>query len=282
MKKAVLPILMFLLFYLGLVGQAFSGTVVDRILQKGELTVGTTGHYPPFTVKDKDGNYMGFDMDLARMISKAMGVELKIVQMPISDLFGAVQKGQIDIALAGLTITPKRNLRVIFIGPYYVTGQSILAGKSVVASVKGPEDINKPSFKLVVTKGTTSEAVAKAMAPKANIISVKDMETAFDMVIHHKAQALMADEPFCVVMAFRHQDKQLAVSSPFTFEPLGVAMPQTDLLWINWVDNFLMNLNATGKLKELKEYWLSNPSWMKRLPESEGLLYKEKESSLKP
>ncbi len=275
MKRAVLSVLLFLAFALNAVPQVLAGNVIDRILQNGVLTMGTTGHYPPFTVKDKDGKFMGFDVDLATMMAESMDVKLKIVELPITDLFSAIEKGSIDMAMAGLTITPKRNLRVVFIGPYDVTGQSILAEKSVVSHVKGPQDINKSSFKLVVTKGTTGEQVAKAIAPKANIVSVKNMETAFKMIIDHKAQAMMADEPFCVVKAFRNQDKKLAVSAPFTFEPLGVAMPQTDLLWINWVDNFLMNLNATGKLKEFKAYWLANPSWMDRLPESEGMFYKK-------
>ena len=272
MKRVVLPVLLCLCFVLTSMSQVLAGDVIDRILQKGVLTMGTTGHYPPFSVMDKNGKFMGFDVDLATMMAEVMNVKLKIVEMPISDLFKAIEKGSIDMAMAGLTITPERNLRVVFIGPYYVTGQSILAEKSLVSKIKGPQDINKPSFKLVVTMGTTGEQVAKAMAPKANIISVKDMETAFKMVIDHKAQAMMADEPFCIVQAFRNQDKKLAVSAPFTFEPLGVAMPHTDMLWINWMDNFLMNLNATGKLKELKAYWLANPSWMDRLPASEGLL----------
>lgn len=275
MKRAVLPVLLFLFFTLNSITQVLAGNVIDRILQNGVLTMGTTGHYPPFTVKDKDGNFMGLDVDLATMMAESMDVKLKIVEIPITDLFKAIEKGSIDMALAGLTMTPKRNLRLVFVGPYYVTGQSILAEKSVVSLVKGPQDINKPSFKLVVTQGTTGEQVAKAVAPKANIISVKNMETAFKMVIDHKAQAMMADEPFCVVKAFENQDKKLAVSAPFTFEPLGVAMPQTDMLWINWVDNFFMNLNATGKLKKLKAYWLGNPSWIERLPESEDLFYKK-------
>jgi len=275
MKRAVLPVLLFLFFTLNSITQVLAGNVIDRILQNGVLTMGTTGHYPPFTVKDKDGNFMGLDVDLATMMAESMDVKLKIVEIHITDLFKSIEKGSIDMALSGLTMAPKRNLRLVFIGPYYVTGQSILAEKSVVSHVKGPQDINKPSFKLVVTQGTTGEQVAKAVAPKANIISVKNMETAFKMVIDHKAQAMMADEPFCVVEAFGNQDKKLAVSAPFTFEPLGVAMPQTDLLWINWVDNFFMNLNATGKLKELKAYWLGNPSWMERLPESEDLSYKK-------
>ncbi len=270
MKKALCPLLLFFLLLSSLLpGPVQAGNVIDRILQKGVLTVGTTGHYPPFTVNDKDGNPMGFDMDLARMMGEAMDVKVNIVEMPISDLFSAVEKGKIDIALAGITITAKRNLRVVFIGPYYVTGQSILGKKSIVEDVKGPEDMNKPSFKLVVSRGTTGEQVARAMVPKADIIAAKDMDEAFRMVLDNKAEALMADEPFCVVMAFQHQDKKLAVSAPFTFEPLGAALPQSDLLWINWVDNFFMNLNATGKLKKLKGYWLADPSWMERLPENQ-------------
>ena len=174
----------------------------------------------------------------------------------------------------GITITPKRNLKVVFLGPYLVTGQSILARRSVVEHVKGPKDINNPDFKLVVTSGTTSETAARALAPKAAIITVSNMEDAFKMVKDKAADALFADQPFCVVMAFMNQDLELAVSEPFTFEPLGIAVPQTDILWINWVDNFVLNLNANGKLKALKEFWFSNPSWMERLPDSERMLYK--------
>ncbi len=245
---------------------SFAGTVIKRIQNRGMLVVGTTGHYPPFCVKDKNGKFIGFDIDIAAIIAKQLGVELKIKQMPISELFDAIDKGEIDLALAGITITPKRNLKVLFLGPYYVTGQSILGKKSVVTKIKSPEAMNRPDFTLVVAKNTTGEQVAKALVPKANIVLAKNMEEAFNMVISGKAQALFADEPFCVVAAFRNQDKDLAVSEPFTFEPLGVALPQTDLLWMNWIDNLLMKLNAVGELKKLKEYWFHSPDWMKNLP----------------
>ena len=246
---------------------SFAGDVIKRIQSRGALIVGTTGHYPPFSVKDKSGKFIGFDIDLATIMAKQLGVELKIKQMPISELFEAIDKGDIDLALAGITITPKRNLRVLFLGPYYVTGQSILGKKSIVTKIKSPEDMNRPDFTLVVAKNTTGEQVAKALVPKANIVSAKNMEEAFKMVLSGKAQALFADEPFCVVAAFRNQDRDLAVSEPFTFEPLGVAMPETDLLWMNWVDNLLMKLNAVGELKKLKEYWFHSPEWMKSLPQ---------------
>ncbi len=263
--RRLLAVLLFFLFAFVSVHQAIAGNVIDRILKKGVLTMGTTGHYPPFTVKDKSGKHMGFDIDVATMMAEAMGVKLEIKEIPITDIFKSIDNGSIDMAMSGITITPARNLRVAFIGPYFVTGQSILGHKGLVDHVKGPEDINKPSFRLAVANGTTGAQVAKILAPKADIMYVKNMDAAFKAVINNKADAMFADEPYCVVTAFRNKDKKLAVSEPFTFEPLGVAMPQTDLLWLNWVDNFLMNLNATGKLKELKAYWLANPDWMQRL-----------------
>ncbi len=266
MKKFSLTLTVFLFIALSFVTACNAGEVIDRIQQRGVLTVGTTGHYPPFTVKDKDGKFIGFDIDIATIMAKQMGVKLKVKNMSIEDLFIALDKGDIDLALAGITITPKRNLKVLFLGPYYVTGQSILGKRKIVTKIKGPEDMNRPDFTLVVAKNTTGEQVAKALVPEAHIILAKNMEDALNMVLSGKAKALFADEPFCVVSAFRNHEKDLAVSQPFTFEPLGVAMPQTDLLWMNWVDNILMRLNAAGELKKLKEYWFHSPDWMKRLP----------------
>ncbi len=251
---------------------AIGGEVIKRIVERKTLVLGTTGHFPPFVVKAKDGSLMGFDIDIAKVIANQLGVKLKIQQMQIESLFPALEKGEIDLALAGITITSKRNMRVVFLGPYFVSGQSILGKREIVTKIKSPEAMNRPDFTLVVTKNTTSEQAAKALVPKANIVRVSNMDEALRMVLQGKAQALFADEPFCVVAAFRNKDTDLAVSEPFTFEPLGVAIPENDYLWINFVDNLLMKLNATGELKKLKEYWFNNPEWMERLPKKKEFM----------
>jgi polar amino acid transport system substrate-binding protein len=246
--------------------QAVAGKIVDRILERGTLTVGTTGHFPPFSVQDKQGKYIGLDMELAKYMAEAMGVKLDIKRYNMADLLAAVEKGKVDMALSGITMTPQRNLRVIFVGPYTVTGQSILAKRGVVEKIKTPEDMNSPDFKLVVVSGTTGATVAKALVPKAAIIEAKTMTEAFDLVLNNKADALMADQPFCVVSAFQNRDKEIGVSEPFTYEPLGIALPEGDCLLVNWVENFLLKINAVGKLKEMKHYWFSDPSWIQNIP----------------
>lgn len=240
---------------------------IASILQKGVLVVGTTGHYPPLTVESKTGELMGLDMDIVKLMAKAMGVKAEIKKMPIEELISAIEKGKIDMAVAGLSITPKRNLRVVFVGPYFVIGQSLLTTKDKVSQMKGPDDINRPDFRLAVAEGTTGAEVARALAPKATIVKAKNMDQALQMLLAKKVDALMADQPFCVVSAFLNKDKGLAPSDPFTFEPLGIALPGDDVLFMNWVQNFLMMLEANGQLKELKQYWFSSPQWMDELPD---------------
>ncbi len=253
------------LFVLPLTVNAQDGRIAT-ILKRGTLIVGTTGHYPPFTVESKQGNLMGLDLDLAQLFAKAMGVKTEVRKMPIDQLISAVEQGKVDMALAGLTITPQRNLRVMFVGPYFVIGQSLLTDQDKVQHMKGPDDINRPDFKLGVAEGTTGAEVAKTLAPNAHIVNAKNMEQALDMLLSGKIDAIMADQPFCVVAAFLNRDRKLAASDPFTFEPIGIALPAGDVHYLNWVENFLMILEANGQLKELKQFWFADPGWMENLP----------------
>ncbi len=266
MKKIKVFALLFLSLCLFPIGSYAGQSRIDSILQRGTLVVGTTGHYPPLTVESKTGELMGLDIDLVKLMAKAMGVKAEIKKMSIDDLIPATEQGRIDMAVAGISITPKRNLRVAFVGPYFVIGQSLLTTKDRVQHMKGPDDINMPEFRLAVAEGTTGAEVARVLAPKATVVKAKNMEAALDMLIAKKVDALMADQPFCVVAAFLNKDKGLAASDPFTFEPLGIALPGNDSLLMNWVQNFLMMLEANGQLKELKQYWFANPGWMEELP----------------
>ena len=246
--------------------RVWAGKVMNRILARGTLVVGTTGHFPPFSVKDKEGKYIGLDMDLARAMASAMGVKMEVKRYDMADLIEAVRKNKVDMALSGITMTFKRNLKVIFVGPYMVTGQAILAKKAVVQRVKSPSDMNKPSFRLVVVKGTTGATVARLLVPKATVIEKNTMTEAFNMVMKDKADALLADQPFCVVAAFQHQNQPIGVSEPFTQELVGIALPEGDDLLVNWVENFIMQMQIKGELKKLKKYWFQNPSWIKEIP----------------
>jgi len=115
---------------------ALAGPVLDRIVKTGELTVGTSHDFPPLHAKAKDGTIIGLDADLANGMAMAMGVKIKIVSMNFYDLLPALETGKVDMVVAGMTMTPERNLKVAFVGPYFISGQSILAKHETVVKMK--------------------------------------------------------------------------------------------------------------------------------------------------
>ena len=106
---------------------------LDRIRAKGELVVGTAASMPPLNMTTKTGEIIGLEMDLARAMAAAMKVKLRLAAMPFANLLPALEAGQVDMILSGMTMTPERNMRFAFVGPYFVSGKSFLAKEATLA-----------------------------------------------------------------------------------------------------------------------------------------------------
>ena len=82
--------------------------VLDRVLKNRELRVATSATQPPFNAVTRDGRLIGLEVDLARLLAEAMGVDLSLTSMPFPDLLPALQEGKVDMVLSGISITPER------------------------------------------------------------------------------------------------------------------------------------------------------------------------------
>jgi polar amino acid transport system substrate-binding protein len=248
---------------------ASAGPALDRILEKKELVVGTSGEQPPLSVNTKDGETIGLDADLARGMAKEMGVKLTLKVMPFSKLLPALKNGQVDMILSGMTMTPNRNLGVIFVGPYYISGKGLLAKQKTVVAIEDHTEINSPEFTIAALAGSTSELFAKESLPKAKLVTTKSLEKALELLFSDSVDGLVADYPYCAVSAFRYMDKGLMAGKVrFTTEPIGVGLPTNDLLLVNWVENYIKTLELTGDLRRLTKRWFENADWIGKLPAS--------------
>jgi polar amino acid transport system substrate-binding protein len=245
---------------------ASAGPAMDRIMKKGELVVGTSGAQPPMTATTKKGEIIGLDADISRAMADAMGVKVKFVSMPFAKLLPALEANRVDMILSGMTITPKRNQKVVFVGPYYVGGKGILAVAKKYAALQEAKGLDTPEVTVAALKNSTSQKFAETLMSKAKLILTNSYEEAIDLLFKGKIDVIVADFSFCALTAYRHQDKGLiAGASPLTFEPLGIAMTE-DALLLNWVNNFMNILQGSGKLKEMKTKWLNGGSWVDELP----------------
>lgn len=245
---------------------ATASPVLERIRQRGELLLGTSGNQPPLNATTKDGRVVGLEIDLARAMASAMDVKLRIVTMPFSELLSAVQSGKVDMVLSGMTMTPQRNMKVAFVGPYFVSGKSLLSKLETMSSVSDASEINSASMKLAALKGSTSQYFVEKIIPKATLTLTEDYDEAVMLVRQGKIDALIADYPFCAISVFRYpEDHLVTLKTPFTFEPLGIALPAGDPLLVNWVENFLTMIEGTGVLFEITSKWFEEGSWVSQL-----------------
>ena len=240
--------------------------VLDRILAKKELVVGTAASMPPLNMTMKSGQIAGLEIDLARFIAEALEVKLTLSPIQFNDLLPALEAGKVDMILSAMTITPSRNTRVAFVGPYFVSGKSILTKQASVESMKDSSLVNVPDKVLVALKGSTSQLFAEKFFPRAKLVLTDDYDQAVAMVRDGKAQAMVADYPICQVSVYRYPDPKLAtLEKPLSWEPIGIALPPNDPLLINWLQNFLNLIEKGGELKMITERWFKNGSWVSEL-----------------
>lgn len=240
--------------------------VLDRIQRRGELIVGTMGNMPPLNMTSKDGEIFGLEPDLAEMLANAMNVKVKFVTMPFYQLLPALQNGEVDMVMSGMTITPERNLKVAFVGPYFISGKAFLTKVKTIAYAEEAKDVNNPNTKIVALKGSTSQAFAEKFLDKTTLFTTGTYDEAVDMVLQDKVQAMIADYPICVVSVFRYPDAGLlSVVTQLTYEPIGIALPANDPLLINWAQNALNNIEGSGQLDDLKLKWFAEGDWLNKL-----------------
>lgn len=270
--KIILASILAFIFFAGCaqMQQGASGTstspVLDRIQQRGQLIVGTMGNMPPLNMTSKDGEIFGLEPDLAQMLAGAMNVKVRFVTKPFNELLPALQKGEVDMVMSGMTITPERNLKVAFVGPYFISGKAFLTKIKNIAYADEARDVNNPNTKIVTLKDSTSQAFAEKFLDKTTLFTTGTYDEAVDMVLKDKVHAMIADYPICVVSVFRYPDAGLlSVVTQLTYEPIGIAMPANDPLLVNWTQNTLNNIEGSGQLDELKLKWFAEGDWLDKL-----------------
>ena len=90
------------------------------------FTIATNAEFAPWEMVGEGGEYVGIDMDLARLIAEELGMELVIENVDFNSVVNMVVTGKADAAIAGLTITPEREEEVLFSIPYATAVQSVI------------------------------------------------------------------------------------------------------------------------------------------------------------
>ena len=239
-------------------------STVEKILKSGKLRVGFEAGYMPFEMTNKKGNFVGFDIDVAKEMAKAMGVKFVPVNTAWDGIIPALITGKFDIIMSGMTVTQERNLKINFANPYIIVGQTVLVNKKHEGVVKSYRDLNNSKYIVTSKLGTTGEQAVKRMLPRARYKSFETEPEAALEVVNGKADAFVYDLPYCVVfMAQQGAGKLIFLDKPFTYEPLAWAVNKGDPDFLNWLNNFLNQIKKDGRYDRIYNKWIKSTKWIK-------------------
>jgi len=238
---------------------------LHHIIERGSLRVGVSGTQPPLNMKNAKGELIGLDIDLARALAAAMKVDLELIEMPFRSLIPALETGEVELVISSLTITPERNARVAFAGPYLISGSSLVTRAELVQELDSVAALNSAERSWAALENSTGEALILDAFPLARLVTITDQEEALARVASGEIDGLVADQPF-VEYAIVRNPGLATLASPFTTEPLGVALHPESPLFANLVQNYLNTLDYTGQLMQMKARWMSKGDWLGEMP----------------
>ena len=253
-------------FLLGLALLACAGTAVaetlDDIKKRGELRVGFETGYMPFEMIDKGGQVIGFDVDLARLMARKLGVKLTMVNQAWDGIVPALLTGKFDVLMGGMTVTPERAQRVAFCDPYIHIGQTVLLNKKLASRVKKHTDLNTPEFRVLSKLGTTGDIAARKAFPRAKIDTFEHEADAAIEVRNGRAAAFIYDLPFNAVLAAQYPDSLVHLGEPFTREDLAWGLRKDDTELRAWLNEFLAGVKKDGTYQALYRKWFEGNAWL--------------------
>ncbi|MCF8049842.1 MAG: transporter substrate-binding domain-containing protein [Desulfobacterales bacterium] len=240
-------------------------SMLEQVLQRGALRVGMST-FVPWAMKDKKGELVGFEIDVATRLAKDMGVAVEFVPIKWAGIIPALLTGKFDIIIGGMGILPQRNLKVNFSIPYDTTGMSIVAHNDLASGFDSLDDFNQKNVVVAVRLGATPAMAAKKYLPEAELRQFDDESQAYQELLNGKAHAVVASAPTPAFYALRYPDRLfLPLKDTFTREPIGFAVRKGDVDSLNFLNNWIRVVQAEGWLKERKHYWFETRDWASRI-----------------
>ena len=226
-------------------------THLSEILKRGTVRVAVLPDFPPWSSQTASGEFKGYEVDIAHKLAEALGVKLKLVPTDGTSRLPLLKTDRVDVNISAWTATNERARAVGFTIPYIAHGACVLYRKD--NPIKGYDDL--AGKKVSVARGSTNDIIMTEDFPKTEVVRFKSIA---DVIAALKAGKVDAAVEGCATVNQQaEQNKNLKRVDAPTIQPSIVSMgvlPQ-DQVWLNYLNNFIRNLNTSGTNAKLYRKW---------------------------
>jgi ABC-type amino acid transport substrate-binding protein len=217
------------------------------------LRVGITPNLPPL-IHGKGGEIFGLEADFARALAKELGRPVKFVPRDFEKLIPALQRGEMDIIMSGLSVTAERGARVSFAGPYMETGQLALFHNQDSLKYANHRLVLATRDRVGVESGTTSDFFLQQVMYVAERTPCASIEKAVEALLARKINLVVCDSPVALWMVSRHKGITV-LPQLLTREQLAWAVRPDDKTLLDAANKMLAAWKQDGRLKAALQKW---------------------------
>lgn len=253
---AVVSIVWISLIRLPKVSLVAEDPILKAIKTRGKIMVGTDATYPPMESIDEAGNFIGLDIEVAKEIASDLGTKAEFRNIPWEELisFEPLFRGDVDMLISSITITPERAEKVAFSDPYFNAGQVIVTTFDKAETIKGVKDL--AGKKLGVQRETTSEKEAKKYTDPELVIGFENYALAKEALLTGGIDAIIIDYPAGVGMVSKEPTFRI-IGEPLTQEFYGIAVKKEARGFLAEINKTIRRLKREGVIEKLMMKWFT-------------------------
>jgi polar amino acid transport system substrate-binding protein len=237
-------------------------SAIEEVKKRGSLRVGLST-FVPWAMRNKAGELVGFEVDIATKLAQDMSVRLELVPTAWDGIIPALVSGRFDAIIGGMSVTVARNLTVNFSDPYHSTGIGIFSNKRLTEGWTTIERFNRPDVTVVARRGTPAANVATTRLPRATVRQFDEEAPALQEVVNGRAHAMLGSIPLPAHSVKRYPD---VLIRPFA-EPIqravsGFAVKKGDPDTLNVFNNWIrLNKDVGSFIEDRRAYWFDGLDW---------------------
>jgi len=268
----MLKALIILFIITGFAYTAFSGEIqqklvaesaIEQIAKRGVIKVGMDV-FVPWAMKDKKGELIGFEIDIAKKFAEDMEVKVEFIPTKWSGIIPALITGKFDVLIGGMTITTQRNLKINFTRPYYFVEQGLMANKKKTEGFK-IEDFNSPDVTIAARLGSTAAIAAKQNFPRAEIRLFDDEPSTVQELLNGNVHGTVSTTILLYSTAADYPDTIKVYDKSLMDEAIGIGVRKGDPDTLNFIDNWIEINRNNGWIQGKYDYWFKGREWKSML-----------------
>lgn len=232
-----------------------------EIKKNGKLRVGIS-MIIPWAMHDKDGNLIGFEVDVAKKMARDLGVDVEFYPDEFHYLIPDLLDNRFDLIISGFSMSTNRAMQVNFSAPYNYTDLSLAANRKLAGGFKELAEFNKSTVTIGVLDTSTAVDIASNAFPNAQLKTYAEDSDLFNDLLEDKIYAAVADSPRPQIVAKLFPEKvDVPSSKALATFPAAFAVRRGDMDFINYLNSWIEARTVNKWLERRRNYWFGSMDW---------------------